>query len=311
VFLAVRDQQHLRTALERLRAEWRRWRRTERLVRTSQGRGVEGAALDWSTLVLEPKLASDVRTTVEAFAKGESLYQSAGIPWRRGMLLHGPPGNGKTMLCRAIFGQLKWPVITVTPSGNDEADDLRSWLDQAHDLSPSIVVFEDLDSLITPRLPLSAFLNTVDGFDARNGVLLIATTNHPEKLDAAISARPSRFDRVFHIAPPEAPERERYLGQLYGARLAPPRVRTLARDTAGFSMAFLKELFLHSVLLSTSRGEVKPTELDLEEAFYAVRSHVKGAKREFTQSRAAGFALAGDEEPPPMAEATAAAADHR
>jgi hypothetical protein len=301
-FMAARGSAALEAALVRLDQSWKRWRREAELVRTSGGRSIGGAAISWSRLFLDRVQTADILSTIDAFARGEALYAAAGIPWRRGVLFHGPPGNGKTMLCRAIFGHLKWPAVTVTPSGDDDLCDLRRWLDEAEDLAPSILVFEDIDSLITPKLPLSAFLNALDGFEARSGVLLVATTNHPHKLDPAILSRPSRFDRVFEIGPPKLPERERYLAQLFGERLEPERVHKLATDTDGLSMAFLKELFLHAALLGASRGEPKPLELDLAQALDAVKSHLSGAKREFSAARAAGFAL-GQDEPPPMAEA--------
>jgi ATP-dependent 26S proteasome regulatory subunit len=113
-------------------------------------------------------------------------------------------------------------------------------------------VFEDLDSMITDE-NRSTFLNQLDGFANASGMLTLATTNHPEKLDPAILDRPSRFDRKYHFALPEVSERRRYIAgwreRLDPAmRITDEEIETLARETDGFSFAYLKELFLSAMI---------------------------------------------------------------
>jgi len=124
--------------------------------------------------------------------------------------------------------------------------------ERARKTTPSIIVLEDLDSLIDDE-NRAFFLNELDGFAANTGVVVLATTNHPEKLDPAILDRPSRFDRKYYFNLPAPPERLAYLGswnlslepKLRLSELLLPKV---VEATDGFSFAYLKELFLSSMM---------------------------------------------------------------
>ena len=115
-----------------------------------------------------------------------------------------------------------------------------------------MLVLEDLDSLLNDE-NRSFFLNELDGFAANTGIVTLATTNHPERLDPAILDRPSRFDRKYSFALPGCPERVEYI-TLWNAslqdlmRLPTEAIPQLAALTEGFSFAYLKELFLSSMM---------------------------------------------------------------
>ena len=152
--------------------------------------GTEGS---WSSLCLPSKLLHDIRSTVEAFAGARPLYQRMGLAYRRGLLFHGPPGNGKTLVCAAITTALQWPTIYVTADDRvDVGRELGSAFKQAADLAPVILCLEDIDALLDSSASLSAFLNRLDGCQAHEGLLVLATTNHPEKLDEALTSRPKQ-----------------------------------------------------------------------------------------------------------------------
>jgi ATP-dependent 26S proteasome regulatory subunit len=113
-------------------------------------------------------------------------------------------------------------------------------------------VLEDLDSLIDKE-NRAFFLNELDGFAANTGVVVLATTNHPEKLDPAILDRPSRFDQKYYFNLPAPPERLAYLRSWNQSleselRLSEPSLPKLVEATDGFSFAYLKELFLSSMM---------------------------------------------------------------
>jgi ATP-dependent 26S proteasome regulatory subunit len=113
-------------------------------------------------------------------------------------------------------------------------------------------VLEDLDSLINAN-NRSFFLNELDGFAANTGVVALATTNHPERLDASILDRPSRFDRKYHFDLPGPAERLAYV-RLWAASLrealrpSEAGLDAVVRQTEGFSFAYLKELFLSAMM---------------------------------------------------------------
>jgi len=119
-------------------------------------------------------------------------------------------------------------------------------------------VLEDLDSMIEDK-HRAFFLNELDGFQSNTGVVVLATTNHPEKLDSAILDRPSRFDRKYYFQLPADAERFAYISK-WNQELQPElRVSErgaaeLVRKTANFSFAYLKELFVSSMVQWVTDG---------------------------------------------------------
>jgi hypothetical protein len=233
---------------------------------------IQSATLD--TLVLGGTLKADLYRDLAAFFDARAVYERSGIAWKRGIVLIGPPGNGKTHAVKALINALGKPCLYVKSFSSQHADDhhnIRSVFAQARETAPCILVLEDLDSLITEH-NRSFFLNELDGFAANTGVVTIASTNYPERLDPAILARPSRFDRKYHFGLPGAAERLAYL-ELWRAGLDDamrPSVATVAgvaADTDGFSYAYLKELLVASTVRWAERqamgamDQIMPSEL--------------------------------------------------
>jgi AAA+ superfamily predicted ATPase len=124
--------------------------------------------------------------------------------------------------------------------------------ERARQVAPCILVLEDLDSLLTPE-NRSYFLNELDGFAANVGIVTLATTNYPERLDPSILDRPSRFDRKYTFGLPERSERLAYITMWNATlqetlRISDATVHKLGEATEGFSFAYLKELFLSSMM---------------------------------------------------------------
>ncbi len=140
-----------------------------------------------------------------------------------------------------------------------EETGIRRVFERARAASPCLLILEDLDSLVTDE-NRSFFLNEMDGFAANVGILTIATTNHPGKLDPAILDRPSRFDRKYHFGLPARPERAAYIAR-WNQTLEPEAKLTeegetrAADSTEGFSFAYLKELFLSSLMAWVAERE--------------------------------------------------------
>ncbi len=199
---------------------------------------------------------NDVRETVDGFACARTLYQKTKIPYRRGLLFFGPPGNGKSLICRSIISSLRWPTITMARVGASfVAENVQRAFNEATALAPAILWLEDVDILLGSEVNLSAFLNMLDGCDTREGLLVLATTNHPERLHEGLTSRPSRFDRVFCITTPELTERDRYLNRLFGTNLAENERKHISELTSGMSFAFLKEIFVGAATSAFRRGE--------------------------------------------------------
>jgi SpoVK/Ycf46/Vps4 family AAA+-type ATPase len=123
---------------------------------------------------------------------------------------------------------------------------------RARQLQPALLIFEDLDALITDN-NRSVFLNQMDGFERNAGLIVIGTTNHPERLDPSLLDRPSRFDRKYHFPLPSAGLRARYVEtwrQKLAGRVAFSQelAAEIAAGTDGFSFAYLQELFVSALM---------------------------------------------------------------
>jgi DNA polymerase III delta prime subunit len=220
----------------------------------------------WEDIVLSPSLLEDLRRTIDGFVQHRAAFEALGFPWRRGVLLVGPPGTGKTLVCRAVAAQLKdYPFLYVRDlQGNGYGNNpISSIFDRARKLSPCVLAFEDIDSFISEG-NRAVFLNELDGFSANTGLFVIASSNHPERIDVALLKRPSRFDRVFHLGLPAEPERAEFGRRLLQRSALSTRIepsldvdslaKQLAKDSDGFTPAYLKEVYLAAALALAQRG---------------------------------------------------------
>lgn len=217
----------------------------------------------------------------------ERLYASLNVPYRRGVLLHGPPGNGKTSLIRHVGARLPHvPAMLLRPSASFDADKLeqalRRWMLQA----PAILVIEDLNWLLE-QVNISTFLNQLDGADASvtGGLLLIATTNHPEVLDPAINNRPGRFDVALEIPCPRRDLRLALLRQKLAAQIDDAIIERVAGETDGLSFAHLQEVLRLSGLTAIHAGRNARCDADVLEAVRTVRRAHEEAIRGFPSRR--------------------------
>lgn len=218
----------------------------------------------FDNLVLAPGLKEALRSDLTQFFARREVYRQYGVPWKRGILLIGPPGNGKTHTVKALCNALGVPALylrSLEPRGmfGSEHEAISQVFAVARQSAPCLLVLEDLDALLKPT-NRSFFLNELDGFAENAGVCVVATTNYPERLDPAILERPSRFDRKYHFALPATLERAGFLRlwnekQTGALRLTESGLEAVAVATEGFSFAYLKELCLAATMAWINVGE--------------------------------------------------------
>lgn len=220
---------------------------------------IESASLADLTLNEDQRRQLDV--AILRFFEDRETFKKYRLPWKRGAILHGPPGNGKTFTLRALLRSLRKPSLVVR---SFEAEDdpvpqnIRTVFNKARELAPCVLILEDLDALI-PKDHLSVLLNEIDGLAVNEGILTLATTNHLEKIDPALAHRPSRFDRKIYFPNPDETARFEYMTRRTqfweeGVRPSEETLREVAVKTNDFSIAFLQEMLSSSLMVYLREG---------------------------------------------------------
>jgi ATP-dependent 26S proteasome regulatory subunit len=199
------------------------------------------------------------------------------LPFRRGYLFHGKPGNGKTSVVRAMLSRAGVRGFTMNFFGPHIDDDsLQSMFDAAAERAPAIIVMEDIDRAFpktrtTPEcnVSLQQLLNCLDGVGTQDGVVVVATANDPSSLDPAILRRPGRFDRVVCFPNPSADLRLKYLQRL-NARLEAEQLSDFIRESEGMSFAQLREVYILAGQAAFDAGR-ELTVVDVNEATKTIK----------------------------------------
>jgi cell division protease FtsH len=237
-------------------------------------------------------------TEIVDFLKNPDRYRRLGGRIPRGVLLSGPPGTGKTLLARAVAGEASAPFFSMSASEFIEAivgvgaSRVRDLFTQAKAAAPAIVFIDELDAIGRSRSSsgvsgggggdereqtLNQILTEMDGFDPSTGVIVLAATNRPDVLDAAL-LRPGRFDRRVAVQPPDRVGRRRILEvHTRGVPLAEDvELERLAGSTPGMVGADIANLVNEAALLAARLGRQNVTANDFSEALERV---VLGAER--------------------------------
>ena len=266
----------------------------------------------------EDEEKEELKEVVE-FLKSPDKFNSLGARIPHGVLLVGPPGTGKTLLARACAGEAGVPFYSISGSDFVEmyvgvgASRVRDLFDKAKKTMPCIIFIDEIDAVGRQRgaglggghdereQTLNQLLVEMDGFEANDGIIVMAATNRADILDKAL-LRPGRFDRQVYVGLPDVKGREEILKVHTRKKPLAPDVslRVIAQRTAGFAGADLENLVNEAALLAARRNRKAITMEDIEEASMKVMAGpekksrvVTPEEKKLTAYHEAGHAVAG------------------
>jgi cell division protease FtsH len=226
---------------------------------------------------------------IKEFLENPKKFQALGARIPTGVLLYGPPGTGKTLLARAVAGEAGVPFFSISGSDFVEmfvgvgASRVRDLFEQAKQNSPCIIFMDEIDAVGRHRgaglggghdereQTLNQLLVEMDGFEAKDNIIMIAATNRPDILDPAL-LRPGRFDRQIAVDRPDRKGRAKILEvHTRGKPLAKEiDIDALAGQTTGFTGADLSNLINEAALLAARTGKREIGQVELEEGIMRV-----------------------------------------
>ena len=225
-------------------------------------------------LAWNPEIKKQLEKDVIQFLNIMPILNEKGLPNSRGIILAGPPGTGKTMYAKALASKTKTTTILISAEMISQRFEVKTIFQMARKLAPSLVIIEDIDTAgtvsrrVTDHPILGEYLQSMDGMEANNGVVVVATTNHTENIDPAISDRPGRFDRIIQVPLPDKSQRKQIIQNLLkiipSEKIPNKALVSICSRSSGLSGAWIKELVQTSFIETVSNGREKITLEDLE-----------------------------------------------
>ena len=267
--------------------------RVERYLETQHSRTRLQGRYDWESVVLDATAHRMVRTDFELFFEREHWFHQHNLPYRRGYLLWGPPGNGKSQSIRVMAAHPHICPFAIDLSDMQEkTTDVMRMFEKAAQNTPALVILEDLDRAFPTEgkrtqertVSFQTLLNCLDGVGTQDGVIVVATANDPTCLDPAILKRPGRFDRVVYFRNPDAELRRQYYKRL-SPILAGEQFEIAIGKTEGFSFAQLRETYILGAQSAFEHGR----DVGVEDVVEAIELQAAGAQDLKTSVPASGF----------------------
>lgn len=230
--------------------------------------------LDFDMVVLPENQKKAIKVGALDFFDKKEIYEKNKIAFKRGLIFTGQPGTGKTLACKILMNKAKSTFLWVTADVLEEPEDIKIIFSMAKELSPCLVVLEDVDDYLEKTGAVDVLKTAMDGMDSISGIVTILCTNYPDRLPKSLIDRPSRFDEIIIFKLPDLSLRLKLLNKFSENMDIENRdsiFSELAEKTDGLTGAHIKELIVYALLLSADDDRDIITEDDLAKSYIKVR----------------------------------------
>jgi AAA+ superfamily predicted ATPase len=260
--------------------------------------------LTWENVILPEKIKKVIQRNVDSMYTNREILAKNGISVKRGILLAGSPGTGKTMVCKILCKELPMTTIYVLPSSIRNPSDIDRICEMAKDLSPTLLIFEDIDYIATDREDEGGngwlsiqLMNQLDGLEEMNGVITLATTNLIEKIEKAIKNRPGRFDKIITIPVPDDECRNRMIRKFTERFILAEdcNIANIIERTSGMPGAYINHICEYAAMLAIEDGSIDANQIAIvkqyhfETAYDEIKDKDLGTGSVFEEPEPMGF----------------------
>tara|TARA_B110001452_G_scaffold266819_1_gene274699 strand:- start:332 stop:1738 length:1407 start_codon:yes stop_codon:yes gene_type:complete len=210
------------------------------------------------------------------FLKVMPILRENSLPNSRGIILSGPPGTGKTMMAKSLAAQANVTTILVSAEMIKQKNQIKTAFKIGRKLAPTLMIIEDIDTAgtvsrkFTDHPILGEYLQAMDGMEPNDGMVILATTNHTENIDPAISDRPGRFDRIIEVPLPNSKQRQKIikniLAKMPAELISKSVLSEVVSKSEGLSGAWVRELVQSAFIEAIYQGRDKLNSKDLQTA---------------------------------------------
>jgi len=240
---------------------------------------LEYPKLGWRNVILPTEIKDEILLNIIFPLANKKLCKRHQIPWRRGVLLGGEPGTGKTLISKVLCNLLdKVTVLWVTSESIDDANDVRVLFKAARFFAPTLMIMEDIDFFgrdrAIERSPvIGELLNQLDGNSPNEGVFILASSNRPGLLDKALANRPGRLDVKIEVKLPNLENRLKMIKLFSKGKKLVPNIdlQSIANQTEDFTGAHLKEVLVYAALHTIKNKEAYIKQESLNKAIKRLR----------------------------------------